>query len=92
MTSSYALVATSVETLGLQFGALDKASCDRISTATASRAKADRRVLADVRAYLRASITRVIRRFDPLRRARSHWIATLADLAGRTIGVREMAE
>src|SRR5215211_9054805 len=92
MNIGYARVSTGEQTLDLQLDALQKAGCDRLSTETASGAKADRPVLAEVLAYLRAGDTLVVWRLDRLGRSLPHLIETLTDLANRGIGFKSLTE
>jgi DNA invertase Pin-like site-specific DNA recombinase len=92
MNIGYARVSTGEQTLDLQLDALAKAGCEKISTETASGAKADRPVLADVVGYLRAGDTLVVWRLDRLGRSLRHLIDTLTDLANRGIGFKSLTE
>jgi len=92
MLIGFARVSTGEQTLDLQLDALQKAGSDRLSTETASGAKADRIVLAEVLAYLRAGDTLVVWRLDRLGRSLSHLIQTLTDLANRGIGFKSLTE
>jgi DNA invertase Pin-like site-specific DNA recombinase len=92
MDIGYARVSTGEQTLDLQLDALAKAGCSKVFTETASGAKADRPVLADVLEYLRAGDTLVVWRLDRLGRSLSHLIATLTDLAGRGVGFKSLTE
>jgi DNA invertase Pin-like site-specific DNA recombinase len=80
------------QTLDLQLDALAKAECAKTYTETARGAKADRPVLADVLAYLRAGDTLVVWRLDRLGRSLTHLIQTLTDLANRGIGFKCLTE
>lgn len=60
MLIGYARVSTEEQTLDLQLDALQQAGCGKLFTETASGAKADRPVLADVLGYLRAGNTLVV--------------------------------
>jgi len=88
MNIGYARVSTGEQTLDLQLDARQKAECGRVFTETASGAKADRVVLAEVLAYLRVGDTLVVWRLDRLGRSLPHLIQTLTDLATRGIGGR----
>jgi DNA invertase Pin-like site-specific DNA recombinase len=92
MDVGYARVSTGEQTLDLQLDALAKAGCGRVFEETASGAKADRVVLAEVLAYLRAGDTLVVWRLDRLGRSLGHLIATVAELAGRGVGFRSLTE
>ncbi len=92
MLIGYARVSTGEQTLDLQLDALAKAGCDKTSTETASGAKADRPVLADVLGYLRAGDTLVVWRLDRLGRSLQHLIETVAAVAERGIGFKSLGE
>ncbi len=92
MDVGYARVSTGEQTLALQLDALAKAGCGRVFEETASGAKADRVVLADVLGYLRAGDTLVVWRLDRLGRSLGHLIATVAELAERGVGFRSLTE
>ena len=92
MDVGYARVSTGEQTLDLQLDALAKAGCGRVFEETASGAKADRVVLAELLGYLRAGDTLVVWRLDRLGRSLGHLIATVAELADRGIGFRSLTE
>jgi DNA invertase Pin-like site-specific DNA recombinase len=92
MNIGYARVSTGEQTLDLQLDALAKAGCEKISTETASGAKADRPVLGDVLGYLRAGDTLVVWRLDRLGRSLQHLITTLTALANRGVGFKSLTE
>jgi DNA invertase Pin-like site-specific DNA recombinase len=92
MEIGYARVSTGEQTLNLQLDALQQAGCGKVSTETASRAKAERPVLDEVLAYLRAGNTLVVWRLDRLGRSLQHLIAVVAQLAERGIGLRSLTE
>ncbi len=92
MDVGYARVSTGEQTLDLQLDALAKAGCGRVFEETASGAKADRVVLADVLGYLRAGDTLVVWRLDRLGRSLGHLIETVAELAERGVGFRSLTE
>jgi DNA invertase Pin-like site-specific DNA recombinase len=92
MNIGYARVSTGEQTLDLQLDALAQAGCEKVSTETASGAKADRPVLADVLDYVRPGDALVVWRLDRLGRSLTHLIETLTDLANRGIGFRSLTE
>ncbi len=57
MLIGYARVSTGEQTLDLQLDALAKAGCEKIYRETASGAKSERPVLADVVGYLQSDDT-----------------------------------
>src|ERR687895_441570 len=92
MHIGYTRVSTGEQTLDLQLDALAKAECAKVFTETASGAKADRPVLADVLAYLRAGDTLVVWRLDRLGRSLPHLIETVTALADRGVGFKSLTE
>jgi DNA invertase Pin-like site-specific DNA recombinase len=92
MEIGYARVSTGEQTLDLQLDALSKAGCGKVSTETASGAKADRPVLDEVLSYLRAGDTLVVWRLDRLGRSLQHLIEVVAQLAVRGIGFKSLTE
>ena len=92
MLIGYARVSTGEQTLNLQLDALQKAGCEKVYTETASGAKAERPVLADVLGYLRKGDTLVVWRLDRLGRSLRHLIETIAALAERGIGFKSVTE
>ncbi len=92
MDIGYARVSTGEQTLDLQLDALAAAGCEKVFTETASGAKAERPVLAEVLAYLRPGDTLVVWRLDRLGRSLKHLIETVAALAERGIGFRSLGE
>jgi DNA invertase Pin-like site-specific DNA recombinase len=92
MDIGYARVSTGEQTLNLQRDALVKAACEKVFTETASGAKADRPVLAEVLTYLRPGDTLVVWRLDRLGRSLKHLIETIADLQARGVGFKSLTE
>ena len=92
MEIGYARVSTGEQTLDLQMDALRSAGCGKIFQETASGAKADRPVLAEVLSYLRAGDTLVVWRLDRLGRSLQHLIAVIAQSAERGIGFKSVTE
>ncbi len=92
MQVGYARVSTGEQTLDLQRDALAQAGCGKVFEETASGAKADRVVLAEVLAYLRPGDTLVVWRLDRLGRSLKHLIETVATLAERGIGFKSLGE
>jgi DNA invertase Pin-like site-specific DNA recombinase len=92
MDIGYARVSTGEQTLDLQLDALAKAGCGKIYRETASGAKAERPVLADVLGYLRPGDTLVVWRLDRLGRSLKHLIETVSLLAERGIGFKSLTE
>src|SRR5215212_3982195 len=92
MLIGYARVSTGERTLDLQLDALAKAGCEKTYKETASGAKAERPVLADVLCYPRPGDTLVVWRLDRLGRSLQHLIETIAALAERGIGFKSLTE
>jgi DNA invertase Pin-like site-specific DNA recombinase len=92
MEIGYARVSTGEQILDLQVDALTQAGCGKVYHETASGAKADRPVLADVLGYLRPGDTLVVWRLDRLGRSLQHLIETVAQLAAREIGFKSLTE
>ncbi len=92
MEVGYARVSTGEQTLDLQLDALTKAGCGKVSTETASGAKAERPILEEVLSYLRAGDTLVVWRLDRLGRSLQHLIEVVAQLAARGIGFKSLTE
>src|SRR5215218_7886263 len=92
MDIGYARVSTGEQTLDLQRDALTKAGCDRVFEETASGAKADRPVLAELLAYIRKGDTLVVWRLDRLGRSLPHLIETVTTLAARGVGFKSLTE
>jgi DNA invertase Pin-like site-specific DNA recombinase len=92
MDIGYARVSTGEQTLDLQLDALTNAGCGKVFMETASGAKADRPVLAEVLSYLRAGDTLVVWRLDRLGRSLPHLIETVATLRERGIGFKSLTE
>src|SRR5690349_6634911 len=92
MDIGYARVSTGEQTLDLQLDALTTAGYGKLFSETASGAKADRPVLANVLGYLRAGDPLVVWRLDRLGRSLPHLIQTLTDLANREIGFKSLTE
>lgn len=92
MLIGYARVSTGEQTLDLQRDALAKAGCGKVYEETASGAKADRPVLAELLSYMREGDTLVVWRLDRLGRSLAHLIATVAELNTRRIGFRSVTE
>jgi DNA invertase Pin-like site-specific DNA recombinase len=92
MDIGYARVSTGEQTLDLQLDALGKAGCGKVYQETASGAKAERPVLAEVLGYLRPGDTLVVWRLDRLGRSLKHLIETVSLLAERGIGFKSLTE
>ena len=92
MDIGYARVSTGDQTLDLQLDALAAAGCAKIFTETAGGAKADRPVLGEALAYLRAGDTLVVWRLDRLGRSLQHLIAVVGLLAERGVGFKSLTE
>src|SRR5262245_28670300 len=82
----YARVSTIDQQPQLQVDALTAAGCYRVFTETASGARADRPVLAQVLDQLRPGDTLVVWKLDRLGRSLRHLVDTVTGLADRGIG------
>src|SRR5918996_419234 len=92
MLIGYARVSTHDQTLNLQQDALPKVGYRKISTNTASGAKAERKGLEQAMSYVRKGDTFVVCRLDRLGRSLPHLIATMTDLEERGIGFKSLTE
>ena len=92
MNIGYARVSTQDQTLNLQKDALEKASCKKIFTDTASGSKAERKGLEEALEYLREGDTLVVWRLDRLGRSLKHLIETIRELNNRNIGFKSLTE
>jgi DNA invertase Pin-like site-specific DNA recombinase len=92
MLIGYARVSTHDQTLHLQKDSLEKASCNKIFTDTASGAKNERKGLEEALNYVRKGDTLVVWRLDRLGRSLPHLIATMTDLEERGIGFKSLTE
>jgi DNA invertase Pin-like site-specific DNA recombinase len=88
----YARVSTPNQQPALQVDALQVAGCYRVFTETASGARADRPVLAQVLDQLRPGDTLVVWKLDRLGRSLRHLVDTVTGLAERGVGFRSMQE
>src|SRR6187401_2830987 len=92
MDIGYARVSTGEQTLALQLDALTTAGCGKVYQETASGAKAERPVLADVLGYVRKGDTLVVWRLDRLGRSLRHLIEVVGALAERGVGFKSLTE
>jgi DNA invertase Pin-like site-specific DNA recombinase len=92
MLIGYARVSTQDQTLNLQKDALEKLSCNKIFTDTASGAKAERAGLDEALEYVREGDTLVVWRLDRLGRSLKHLIETITELNNRKIGFKSIQE
>ena len=88
----YARVSTTDQQPALQVDALQAAGCYRVFTETASGARADRPVLAQVLDQLRPGDTLVLWKLDRLGRSLRHLVDTVTGLADRGVGFRSLQE
>jgi DNA invertase Pin-like site-specific DNA recombinase len=88
----YARVSTTDQHLHVQVDALTAAGCYRVFTETASGARADRPVLAQVLDQLRPGDTLVVWRLDRLGRSLRHLVDTVTRLAELDVGFRSLQE
>ncbi len=94
MKIGYARISTDTQTHDAQIAALKAAGCENVYTETASGAKRDRPVLAEVMEYLRpnADDTLVVYKLDRVARSLPHLIEIMADLNARAIGFQSLTE
>jgi DNA invertase Pin-like site-specific DNA recombinase len=92
MLIGYARVSTQDQTLHLQKDALEKISCSKIFTDTASGAKIDRIGLEEALEYVREGDTLVVWKLDRLGRSLKHLIETITKLNNRKIGFKSITE
>jgi len=94
MKIGYARISTDTQTHDAQIAALKAAGCEKVYTETASGAKRDRPVLAEVMEYLRpnADDTLVVYKLDRVARSLPHLIEIMADLNARAIGFQSLTE
>jgi DNA invertase Pin-like site-specific DNA recombinase len=88
----YARVSTTDQQPQLQVDALERASCYRVFTETASGARGGRPVLEQVLDQLRPGDTLVVWKLDRLGRSLRHLVDTITELAERGIGFRSLQE
>jgi DNA invertase Pin-like site-specific DNA recombinase len=88
----YTRVSTHDQTLNLQRDALEKASCNKIFTDTASGAKTERKGLEEALTYVRKGDTLVVWRLARLGRSLPHLITTMTNLEERGIGFKSLTE
>ena len=92
MLIGYARVSTSDQRLDLQQDALRGAGCERIFTDIVSGAKTERLGLTAALDACRAGDILVVWKLDRLGRSLAHLVATVGDLAGRSVGFRSLQE
>ena len=92
MLIGYARVSTSDQRLDLQQDALRGAGCERIFTDIVSGAKTERLGLTAALDACRAGDILVVWKLDRLGRSLAHLVATVEDLAGRSVGFRSLQE
>jgi DNA invertase Pin-like site-specific DNA recombinase len=92
MQVGYARVSTRDQHLTLQQDALRKAGCVQIYEEVVSGARAERPVLQQTLAHLRAGDVLLIWKLDRLGRSLCHLIEVVTDLAERGIGFKSLQE
>ena len=92
MLIGYARVSISDQRLDLQQDALRGAGCERIFTDSVSGAKTERLGLTAALDACRAGDILVVWKLDRLGRSLAHLVATVEDLAGRSVGFRSLQE
>ncbi len=92
MLIGYARVSTSDQRLDLQQDALRGAGCERIFTDIVRGAKTERLGLTAALDACRAGDILVVWKLDRLGRSLAQLVATVEDLAGRSVGFRSLQE
>ncbi|NNM78060.1 recombinase family protein [Sphingomonas sp. ID1715] len=92
MLIGYARVSTDDQTAALQFDALTQAGCERTFSEHASRASAERPILAEALSHTRAGDTLVVWRLDRLGRSLPHLIQIVQRLEAEGVGLRSLTE
>ena len=92
MRVGYARVSTHDQHLALQLDALRKAGCRQVYEEIISGARAERPVLQQALAHLRAGDVLMIWKLDRLGRSLRHLIEVVSDLAQRGIGFKSLQE
>jgi DNA invertase Pin-like site-specific DNA recombinase len=92
MLIGYARVSTPEQNFHMQMEALEKAGCAKVYQETASGAKIERKVLAEVLGYLRSGDTLVVWRLDRLGRSLGHLIQLINELKSHDIGFKSLVE
>jgi DNA invertase Pin-like site-specific DNA recombinase len=88
----YARVSTRDQDVSNQKTALTADGCERVFTETGTGLRDDRPELAKALDYVRTGDTLVVARLDRLGRSLPHLRRVLADLDGRGVGFRSLAE
>src|SRR5918992_1591812 len=88
----YARVSTTDQHPAFQVDALTAAGCYRVFTETASGARTDRPVLAQVLDQLRPGDTLIVWKLDRLGRSLRHLVDVVTGLADRGVGFRSLQE
>ena len=91
-TIGYARVSTQDQSLEVQLEELAAAGCDQIFAEKLSGMQEDRPELAAALAVLRPGDTLVVHRLDRLGRSLPHLVQLLAELPGRGITLRSLAD
>jgi len=92
MKVGYARVSTHDQHVALQLDALRKAGCRQVYEEVISGARAERPVLQQALAHLRAGDVLMIWKLDRLGRSLRHLIEVVSDLAQRGIGFKSLQE
>lgn len=92
MRIGYARISTTDQTLASQYDALTAAGCDRVYEETASGAKADRPILAELMRSLREGDTLVVFKLDRIARSLPHLLEVMARLNGISAGFQSLTE
>ncbi len=92
MKIGYARVSTQDQNLAAQLDALTQAECDRVYEETASGARSDRPVLAEVMRTLRDGDTLVVSKLDRIARSLPHLLEIMETLNQTGAGFRSLTE
>lgn len=92
MKIGYARVSTGDQSVDGQVMALEQAGCRKVFVETASGAKSDRRVLAEVLDYVRPKDVMVVYKLDRVARSLPHLLEIMDSLKAREIGFQSLTE
>jgi DNA invertase Pin-like site-specific DNA recombinase len=92
MRIGYARVSSTDQSVDGQVFALEAAGCEKVFVETASGAKKERRVLAEVLDYLRPTDVLVVFKLDRVARSLPHLLEVMERLKARDIGFQSLTE